>query len=281
MKIDLHLHCGRVLDNYLRKGDVIVPTESVVDYFERHEITHACVCYTTRKEIEDLLLKAKNTTIYPIQWITDSTDKLYLDINKGVKLHSHRGFSSPLDKKPGLDYLEKEVQEILLSLPDGYIVQYHTQSVSHSLSTPRLSTIGQLAFKYPKLKHMIIHAGAFGLHTAYPTNRDSPHWYTFNNQAVFAEMLIKEATFLADRLSNIYCDSSIIFSRKHFKTRLVFDCSKSGFGTDFPFCRESIGSMKAQERLIRLEYGEDKVKEVHQRSLDWIEKKDVQLEISR
>ena len=277
MRIDLHCHVGRVYGSD-KAVEVPVPVEDVKEYFYEQEITHALVCYTERSELETLLQICPDTKIYPIQWVDHTTLIFHTDINRGIKLHAYRGQKDIFNKTITTDYTSKDCLNILSSLPSNHIVQYHLQCSTSLYNTARAQTIMMLAIKFPQLKHMLIHGGAFGLKTMYPTANSKYH-DQFLHLAVSAEMLIREAQLVADKLSNCFMDSSILLnSKSHFKLKYVCECLKSGLGSDYPFCinkkQASIGfGIKNQERIIGEVYGQEKVDEIHQRSLLWLESK--------
>ncbi len=275
MRVDLHLHVGKVYGSD-KAVEVPININDLKSYIYDSELTHVCAVYTDRRDIEDLMTQCPGVKIYPIQWIDSTSSTINFDINKGIKLHAFRGQKNILDKTITSDYTSDQCKNILHHLPQNYLIQYHLQSSTSIFNTARAQVVMILAMKFPHLKHMLIHGGAFGLKAIYPTNREGKYWDKFMHLAVSAELLVREAQLVADRLPNTFMDSSILLNSKtFFKTKYVCECLKSGFGSDYPFCRNKKGKIilgvKNQENIVRELYGQSKVEEMHRRSLEWLE----------
>lgn len=275
MRVDLHLHIGKVYESD-KAVEVPIDTNDLKSYIYDSELTHVCAVYIDRQQIEDLMSQCPDVKIYPIQWVDTTSSTINFDINKGIKLHTFRGQKNILDKTIVSDYTSDQCKNMLQRLPQNYLIQYHLQSSTSIYNTARAQVIMMLAIKFPYLKHMLIHGGAFGLNTMYPTNKESKYWDAFTHLAVSAELLVREAQLVADKLSNVFMDSSILFnSNTFFKTKYVCECLKSGFGSDYPFCKNKQGKVilgiKNQEQVVERLYGKSKVEEMHRRSLEWLE----------
>jgi hypothetical protein len=193
----------------------------------------------------------------------------------GIKVHSHRGQSSGFSfgeegNDRGLDYSSKKMRELLASLPEGFIVEYHTQGSSSLSSTSRPFVVGKLAIENRHLKHIIVHSGAFGMRSFYPSSFNASLLTT----AISQEMLVQEAVLMANRLPNVYCDSSTLIGPGHYKTDLLFSFTrKVSLSSDWPYSEVCpYGPVTKSEQLLARYNGADSVAELHTRAIDWLEK---------
>lgn len=240
-------------------------------YLRRNNITHACVCYSDVESMNNLAKLCPDVKFYRLQWITDLSQALDDDI-QGIKLHSHRGQGFSFDcNNRGLDYTSKNLRQFLKNLPEGLIVQYHTQGSTSLQSISRPMAIAKLAIDNRHLKHIIVHAGSYGLQSYYPSRVDSAAILT----ALSQENLVQEAVLVANRLANVYLDSSALISPTHYKTELLFNkFRKAALGSDWPFSQKTpYGELNKAERLLDRLFGEDGsvVDLIHQRALHFLE----------
>ena len=267
VKFDFHLHVGEVFAGN-GKGTPAEPARCAA-YLKENAITHAMVCYSDKAAMSELVKLCPGIKFYKLQWITDFNQKLDKGI-AGVKLHSHRGsgFSFGEDAAPGLDYASKAMRLFLAKLPEGFIVEYHTQGSTSLSSASRPFVIGKLAIEFRHLKHVIVHSGAFGMRSFYPSNYDANLLTT----AVAQEMLVQEAVLMANRLANVYCDTSTLTGPSHYKTDLLFSTTdKVALGSDWPYSEVCpYGPMHKLEELATRYLGEAGTQAIHDRALAWV-----------
>lgn len=269
VKVDFHLHVGEVFAG--RKGSTPAEPERCADYLKSSGITHAVVCYSDKAAMSSLVKLCPGIKFFKLQWVTDLQQKLDKGI-QGVKLHSHRGRSSGFafgeDAQLGLDYSSRDVRDFLRELPEDFIVEYHTQGSSSITSASRPFMIGKLATEFRHLKHVIVHSGAFGMRSFYPTNGDSSLMIT----ALSQEMLVQEAALMANRLANVYCEASTLIGPCHYKTDILMTgTEKAALGSDWPYSEVCpYGTMEKAEQLVSRYIGEQGVQDLHNRALAWL-----------
>lgn len=275
MRLDIHTHLGEI-PRSLRGSAFKVTIEEYVENALAEGYTHACVYSTDPNEFDRLnakLIEINNPLkVYPVQWITDLKQKVDSRA-MGVKLHSHRGWSDS-EQRYGIDYQSDSLLEFLNTLPEGMVVFAHVQNAVKFTNQSRPALIAYLAVQFPKLKFVICHAGAFGLHCGYPDKENKELTVSYHvlwSWGYLAEMQVMEAVLAAKRLPNVWLDSSICLSSKFFKVKLLIESGKFGIGTDFPFARKfPIGSIIKQENMFR-KNGID-VEEIHRKSIEWLER---------
>lgn len=269
VRLDNHLHVGKVWGG--RGADTPADPEGCAAYLRANEVTHAVVCYSDKPSMIALEKLCPKITFYRLQWVTDVNQKLDKGIH-GVKLHSHRGHSQGLhfgeQQENGLDYNSKAVKAFLKNLPEGMIVQYHTQgSTSHS-TTSRPYIIGKLAVENRHLKHVIVHSGAFGMRSFYPSTNNTNLLIT----ALAQEALVQEAVLMANRLANVYCDASTLTGPSHYKTDLLLTGTKKvALSSDWPFSDKTpYGPALKMEGLAARFIGDINIEKLHKRAVDWL-----------
>ena len=267
LRVDDHLHVGVVWGG--KNAPTPAPPEGAAKYLKENQITHACVCYSDRQSMDRLVDLCPEIKFYKLQWITDYDQALDDDI-QGIKLHSHRGSGFAFGKdEQGLDYSSKELKRFLAKVPENMIVEYHTQGSAslHNVSRPYM--IAKLAVEARHLKHIVVHSGSYGLQSYYPSKPDPGLIITGLSQ----EMLVQEATLVANRLANVYLDSSTIIGTKHYKTELLLTRTKKfAMGSDWPYSLKApYGPLLAGERELTKMVGEDEVRLIHERALHFLE----------
>jgi len=267
LRIDGHLHVGCVWGG--RNESTPAPADECAEYLLSNEITHACVCYSDRPSMDSLVALCPDVKFYKLQWITHFHQTLDDDI-QGIKLHSHRGqgFSFGSEDQ-GLDYSSKEMRKFLASLPEGLIVQYHTQGSASLNNISRPYQIGKLAAEHRHLKHVIVHAGSYGLQSYYPSTNDAGLIIT----AISQEMLVREAVLMANRLANCWLDGSAIIGSAHFKTaELLYNTTKASLGSDWPYSKKSpYGPIPAAEKECAKFIGREGIDALMERTLHFLE----------
>jgi len=267
IRVDFHSHVGVVHGG--RNEATPAPADLAAASFKKNLVTHACVCYTDRPSMDRLVELCPEIKFYKLQWIADVHQKLDDDI-QGIKLHSHRGTGFAFGKDmQGLDYSSKEVKAFLQSLPEGLIVQYHTQGSASLNNVSRPYQIGKLATQNRHLKHVIVHSGSYGLQSFYPSTPSPDLIIT----AISQEMLVQEAVLMANRLANVYLDTSTLVAPKHYKSDLLLTgTKKAAFGSDWPYgAKLEISSILGAEKLARRFMSEEDVFKIHDRALQFLE----------
>jgi len=271
IRVDFHLHVGRVWGG--RGKDISAPAEEAAKVLQRDGITHACVCYSDKQSMDTLQDLCPNVKFFRLQWITNFSQKIDEDAH-GIKLHSHRGHSTGFSfgeqkGEYGLDYSSRELSGFLKDLPRDFIIQYHTQGSPSLVNISRPLTIAKLAVENPHLKHIVIHAGSFGLRSYYPTSGDAAKIFTSLSQ----EVAVREAVLAANRLTNIYLDTSAILNMMHYKSEYLFyNFEKAGLGSDWPFSEKvPYGSLPKLEKLLIKFFGQSVVENIHKRALHFLE----------
>ncbi len=267
LRVDDHLHVGVVWGG--RSEPTPAPASGAAAYLKANEITHACVCYSDRASMDELVALCPEIKFYKLQWIAGTDQNLDDDI-QGIKLHSHRGTGFSFGKESqGLDYNSKEVKQFLKSLPENMIVQYHTQGSASLNNVSRPYMIAKLAVETRHLKHIIVHSGSYGLQSYYPSKVDPSLVIT----ALSQEMLVQEAALVANRLANVYLDSSTIIGLPHYKTQLLFhNNNRSALGSDWPYCMKApYGPILAGEKVLRNFLSEEEISGIHERALHFLE----------
>lgn len=263
IRFDGHLHVGVVWGG--RNEPTPAPAEGAAAYLKKNLITHAAVCYSDRASMDKLVALCPEVKLYKMQWIASCDQKLDDDI-QGIKLHSHRGtgFSFGSDTQ-GLDYSSKEVKRFLASMPEGLIVQYHTQGSSSLNNVSRPLQIGRLAAQHRHLKHVVVHAGSYGLQSYYPSSADPD----LIMSALSQENLVQEAVLVANRLANAYLDCSMLIALGHYKTQLLFyEFKKASIGSDWPYSdRNKGGAVLEAEKLLSKFLSEEQIRDIHSRTL--------------
>lgn len=247
MKFDDHIHLGNIWGNK-RTETIRTSVKEVKEYIQSNELTHCCILYTDYHEFLELKNELPDVTFYGCKWVTDF-ENLVLDKKAcGIKLHSSRGPQGPID------YVDRRMNGLLEQLPDNYIVYFHT---SEMLSTKSQSTplvVFTHAIKFPKLKFIVGHSGSFGLRTFYPTNKDKPGYKACLKIALLSECMVETAITGADKLKNVYLDSSLLINRGTPKVWVLAKSKRWCFGSDYPF-NKVVGStehtpIKSQEELM-------------------------------
>lgn len=275
MKFDIHLNLG-VIPTTKKKTQTVVTPEELANYIKNENLTHAMVLYLDNNDILKLReLVPPEIELFSLLWVTDidkfnTTD--LLDFTNGICIHSHRG---TLDGENfGIDYTSPKLLKFFRKLPDNSIVCVHTQGNASPKSPSRGLSVAKWAVKFPNLKFLIEHAGSYFRTEFYPTMNVYSDLFTdmgqaFFMQAITSEVAIKEAITVADRLSNVFLDSSIV-SGNNYKARLLHTSSFWGFGSDYPFER-GMCSVTKQENIFKkyFKYDEVFIQQIHQRALDF------------
>lgn len=267
LRVDDHLHVGVVWGG--RNEPTPASASGAAAYLKANEITHACVCYSDRASMDELVALCPEIKFYKLQWIADTDQNLDDDI-QGIKLHSHRGTGFSFGKESqGLDYNSKEVKQFLKSLPENMIVQYHTQGSASLNNVSRPYMIAKLAVEARHLKHIIVHSGSYGLQSYYPSKVDPSLVIT----AISQEMLVQEAALVANRLANVYLDSSTLIGNRHYKTEtLILNTKKAAMGSDWPYCMKApYGPILAGERMLTPLIGTEAIQAIHERALHFLD----------
>lgn len=225
VKVDLHIHLGECPKSFtkLNGSTAICPTvDEVLEHLEKYQITHAVILYENYEMLEQLS-KRYHGELYGLQYIYDENQELDIGkpLFKGVKLHNRRNHSK---------YRYDKVEHIIKQLPNNSIILYHTQQRCETLQLgeDQIQQILYYAVKYPHIKHIVGHAGAYAVGSYKPTNRDSESFgmllrYFYQN--VYTH---QAAQTIAD-LPNVLLESSC-FNKT--KAKII---RKFGIGSDFSF----------------------------------------------
>jgi hypothetical protein len=91
--------------------------------------------------------------------------------------------------------------------------------------------------------------------------------------ALSQEVAVNEAVLIANRLPNVYLDSSVFIAPKHYKTELLlYHTAKAAFGSDWPYCMKTpYGRLSKAEKLATRFIGQDGVQKIHERALYFLE----------
>ena len=273
VRCDIHIHLGKVYKstNKLSHEQYTSPQE-VFEFIMKCKITHAVIIYTCINEYRELrALVPENIKLYPIKWVIDPTQtNLFNEETVGVKLHHIRGNID--GENLFKDYDSPAMVKFLKTLPDGYLVCPHFQGASKVVDGSRPIAIAKHALKFPNLKFIIYHSGNFGLNCYYTTELHEQLTFV----AMCAETAVFEACLAAEKLPNVFLDSSMLISPNHYKTQhLIKHLNKLALGSDFPFT-DFISPGRVvprQEDLIMraAKINEDDIQTLHKNAVEWLE----------
>jgi folate-dependent phosphoribosylglycinamide formyltransferase PurN len=299
LRVDLHTNLGFVPDTKKQNSQSLhITPERLANFLNKFKITHNIVLYSNYEELEELDRLTPNTKLYGLKWVNDIHDLTKhpekLDIGKplwaGLKFHSHRCFS--IDKETGekvygLDYSDvRLIGKILEHLPDNSIINMHTQGSASlkNMACPR--AIYNIAMKYPNLKFIISHMGAYGkgaydpVYKYFPNVRlseqsqDQKKYQQMRQVFHVSEMLVRDAVYLVERLPNLFLNTAILYP---LKRQPLNDTDRWGLGSDYPFTHTTPTnwdehSYDVQVNLANNYVGEEKQLRSHHIALEWIEK---------
>lgn len=317
MKFDLHLNVGKIYRSANKRSiEMHYTGKELAEYCNHYELTHAVVLYSSYEYMEELKHYAPNTKLYGVKWMIDF-DNQELDIGKemfyGVKLHSHRGYRSarlydwehPKKKNKdaaedelsyGLDYSDDNayLYKVLEKLPTGSLVYMHSQGSPDPKNRANPKHFLNLALKYTNLKFIMGHAGGYGaMAAAKPAKRDIPLeiqngaslFKTSNAGYLAAVSLFKESVWYANKLHNLFLDSSCFTKEKAIALGECRD--RWAIGSDYPFGankgqgninftkddfkKSVIWNYDTQYRSFVRILGEDRVNKTHQDAVRYIE----------
>lgn len=265
MRLDAHIHIDTVFPSRLGK-EITIDRKDLNIYIDKEEITHICSYYASSIEMKSLIKERKDITFYPAKWVKTLREKLD-SFQIGIKIHSLRGgiFNQ------GIDYRGKELKEYLKTLPDGLIVFCHTQGVSLGVDRNDVESVALLALSFPKLKFVLNHSGCFGFKSMYPSDFQKTEFFKL---ALKGDLNVRSSILLSEKIDNLWCESSILLGKKHFKSPLLAKHDKLLLGSDYPFSISfpASGSVIRQEKIIKAICPERDTDLIHKKAIEWIEK---------
>lgn len=267
LRLDAHIHIGEVYGNSRKTSPTIYVTpQQINDYITLHKVTHCVLLYGGNYSVIQRLKQINKTTVfYPLQWVYNTSQHLDQGIS-GVKLHSRRG-----PQGVGLDYTDTtNMFKLFKRLEPGSIVYFHTQPSAGLKDSPR--TILTYALKYPQLKFVICHAGAFGLHSFKPVNvHNRGVWGAYYN----CMLNIAESIILAKEIKNIKIQSSLLFPG-HYKNKMLVHYGDFMIGTDYPFTKQyTFAKFDTQQKYITKINENFNIQQLHQNGINFLENKEI------
>ncbi|HRS26019.1 MAG TPA: hypothetical protein P5140_05700 [Methanofastidiosum sp.] len=268
MRLDTHCHLGHSYEGKVKRSQPWSTPEDVMAFFEKEQITHACVIYLPNEVylLESLLKLAeeKKVKIYPFQWIDTYKEKIY-EWDAGVKLHPVRGSKiSPLSSVAG---------RFFRKLPSGFKVLIHTQGSSSLKNISRPQMVLSLSLRHPDKIFIVGHSGAYGFRSFRPSQTSNVElWERYYH----SKLLVNEAEFVASVRDNVWLESSYVKKYLMFKIKsLCYSYRIHGrvlLGSDFPYLKE-ISSIVDQERCLMEDGGltEEEIKQMHLNGIKLIE----------
>lgn len=264
IRLDMHLHLGDVYGS--RKGRYFfVSPEELYEFIIKCKLTHAVIIYSDIKyflKLKELTqVNQDNIKLYPFQWVTKYNTQLDPEAI-GVKFHHVRGGI--------INYESREFKKYIKELPNNYKVLMHTQSTTCVNNAARPMIVAKHAIFNPHLKFIIGHAGVFGFKSYYPKDKSGRYYNDYYYMAVQMEHLVNEAIYVANKIPNIWLDISSLFSITHYKSHLILNTDKFGFGTDYPF-NSPYKTVIKQETLLRKIKLDINIEKIHQDSISYLE----------
>jgi len=277
MRLDIHLNVGNIPLSYkqtLNGKEMFTPVSQIVEYVKAQNLTHAVILCITEDEAVSLRASLPYVKLYFLKWITNLQGSIIEDIFDGICIHSHRGQKT--DGIFGNDYSAGYVTKFLKTLKKDSIVCVHTQGSAGVENKSRGLAVAKWAIKMPDIKFLIEHAGSYIMQEFYPALRIPEDRYKgaamgFLSSAVGSEVCIAEALLVAERLPNVFVDSSIVITNM-YKSQRLNASSKWAFGSDYPF-EKGLYSVATQERTFARKFGysDSKLQEVHRRGIHWLD----------
>lgn len=282
LKLDIHLNLGDI-PTTKKRTELLCPPEKMIDYINKYSLTHALVLYRDIKEYRQVREAIDPAVVlYPLKWIVDiDLDMKQMLENEpeavGVCVHSHRGSVDGVTF--GLDYAGRPIHKVFKQLPDNFIVCVHTQGVNSYRNISRGLSVVKWAAKYPKLKFLIEHTGSYLRKEFYPTKlkwedmqpENGKHAPAFLQDAIGSEACIQEAILAAEKMHNIFCDTSIV-SSKNYKSEILVKNTQWAFGSDWPF-ENDLCPIQKQEKTFQkyYNYSDEDIQEIHRRGIHFLE----------
>lgn len=264
-RLDMHLHLGEVYGS--KKGKTFfVSAQEMYDFIIKSELTHALIIYSDikyAKELQNIITENnKIIKLFLFKWVTNLNDKKLDEEAIGVKFHHVRGGV--------IDYDSREFKNYLKILPDNYKVLMHTQSTTVVDNAARPMIVAKYAISFPNLKFIVGHAGVFGFKSYYPKDTNGRFYKDYYYMALQMEHLVREAVLVANKVENIWLDISSLFSITHYKSHIILETDKFGFGTDYPF-NSPYSKVIKQEVLLRKIKADIDIENIHNRSIQYLE----------
>ena len=264
-RLDMHLHLGDVYGS--KKGrSFFVSATDMFNFIRKSKLTHAVIIYSHInyvRELQELLNQNNlNVKLYPLKWVIDLKDTSLDPEAVGVKFHHVRGGV--------IDYESRQFDKYLKQLPDNYKVLMHTQSTTTVGNAARPMIVAEKAIFNPKLKFIVGHAGVFGFKSYYPKDKTGNYYNDYYYMALQMEHLVNEAVFVVNKIPNIWLDISSLFSITHYKSHLILNTDKFGFGTDYPF-NSPYNTVLKQEILLTKIKNDIDLNNIHTNSINYME----------
>lgn len=276
-KVDLHIHLGQIPSASKSNSNEFISTvESVYNYITKSHITHACILYTNYNQLEELSKLLPDVKLYGLQYYDISLENTLFNYQtiesdkplwKGLKIHSHRNFST----NSIISYSTKGIlSNLFKKLPEGSIVLPHFQG---SLGSHPLDMLNNMVH-FNHLKFIIGHSGNYG-HMSYKPNIIE-NQYDFNKKELFKLFLISinsitDSVILANELPNVYLDSSVFAVHKN----IIFNNTEhSGFGSDFPLGIMKKDKILSDQEILYCNHFNSNIhlNEIHERTVQFLDK---------
>lgn len=201
----------------------------------------------------------------------------------GIKIASHRGWWVRADgPNSGFDYGKGDSRQLtkwLNQMPDNAICSMHMQGdpIQNSASMPY--TVGMYAYKHPRLKFIINHAGDFGQGGL---SNKPKKYMTVTKQGeenlfpafryAHSQGLISTAVFMANNLHNVLLDTSV---HTPFKGKAMKNCKRWAIGSDYPFQVKDGGQASSrlfinEEKKFINSINEEAVQKCHENAYKWL-----------
>lgn len=282
LKLDIHLNLGDI-PTTKKRTELICTPQSMIDYINKYSLTHAVVLYRNIQEyrtVRDAIVP--EVVLYPLKWVVDvELDMKQMLENEpeavGVCVHSHRGTVDGITF--GLDYAGRQIHKVFKQLPENFIVCVHTQGVNSYRNISRGLSVVKWAARYPHLKFLIEHTGSYLRKEFYPKIKswedfqpgEGKHAPAFLQDAIGSEACINEAMLAAEKMHNIFCDTSII-SSKNYKSEIMVKKTQWAFGSDWPFENDLCPIQKQEGTFIKhYGYDDEMIQEVHRRGIHFLQ----------
>ena len=268
IRLDSHVTVGSSPPGKQVRSNPAGTIDGLLEHFKVNEITHACVYYLPTNEhlLLDLISNSRETKVFPVRWIDSYTEDVS-DFDVGVKLNAMRGSR--------IDPNSIKAKRFIKKLPAGFKIFVHMQSSSTLKNVSRPQTVLNLAFRNPDKIFIICHSGAYGWRTFLP--KDTSNMKVYNDCLIAhysAQLLVREAVFVASLLDNVYLETSFVLRGVRYKSQLLSMMKdKVLFGSDHPFLSPYVQSLKRQEKeFMELGWTEEDIKEVYERGVKLMER---------
>lgn len=239
LRVDIHQHLGYIhkSSNYSKSKGLFVSVEQSAENIINQKLTDVVILYSDYEFLEQLQKLCPNVRLYGLQYVNNFNIKLDLkkSLFKGLKLHNSRA-------EIKYDYKYEILSPLFNQLPENSLILYHTQQRT-ILNKNNLEEIQTLAVKYPKLKHILGHSGAYGVDIFLIKDKNNTNYNYVRKLFSNAKSDFFYSTILANNYPNIFCDTAIYAIEK---AKQLSNTLKFGIGTDFNFGNKDIYNFDKQ-----------------------------------